>query len=65
MFTGAGWPGILASSTASSTQGIVLSTMLALFQGLFELMYTDIPYALGILVCYIGYRLARRALGGR
>lgn len=55
----------LASSTASSTSGIVLNVLVALYTGMFDLLYTVLPYAIGLLVFYIGYRLARRALAGR
>jgi len=37
----------------------------ALFNGFFGLLTTILPYAIGILIFYIGYNWARRALGGR
>jgi len=57
--------GCLASSTASSSGGIVNDIGSAMFTGMFDLLYTVLPYAIGILIFYIGYRLGRRALGGR
>jgi len=61
---GLGLAGNLASSTASSTRfiGPVVS---AFFTGFFDLLYTILPYAIGILIFFIGYQWARRALGGR
>lgn len=54
----------LAAGTASST-GFIGPVVLAMFNGFFNLLYTILPYAIGILVFFIGYQWARRALGGR
>jgi len=48
-------------STSTTLASNVAST---LFNALLNLISVIIPYAIGILVFYIGYRLARRALGG-
>lgn len=39
--------------------------VIALFDGFFGLLLEILPYAFGILIFYIGYQWARRALGGR
>lgn len=55
---------LFATSTASSTT-FITPVVSALYTGFFNLLYTILPYAIGILVFYIGYQWARRALGGR
>lgn len=52
--------GLIATSTA-----FVGTVTTSLYTGFFDLLYTVLPYAIGILVFYIGYGWARRALGGR
>lgn len=37
----------------------------AYFNGFFSLLLTILPFAIGILIFYIGYNWARKALGGR
>jgi len=56
--------GSLTNGVASSTTFIGPVTS-ALYSGFFSLLYTILPYAIGILVFIIGYQWARRALGGR
>ena len=51
---------LIATSTA-----FVGTVTAALYTGFFDLLYVVLPYAIGILVFYIGYRWARRALSGR
>lgn len=48
-------------ATSSNFASRIAST---LFTGFFDLTILILPYAIGILVFWIGYRLARRALGG-
>jgi len=48
-------------STTTSIADEVAST---LFNAVLNLISIIIPYAIGVLVFYIGYRLARRAMGG-
>jgi len=50
----------IATSTAFA--GTIAS---ALFNGFFGLLLTILPFAIGILIFYMGYHWARRALGGR
>lgn len=52
--------GYVATSTA-----FVGTIIVALFNAFFGLLSTILPYAIGILVFYMGYNWARRALGGR
>lgn len=51
---------LVATSTA-----FVGTVVVALFNAFFGLLSAVLPYAIGILVFYIGYHWARRALGGR
>jgi len=51
---------LIATSTA-----FVSTVTSALYTGFFNLLYTILPYAIGILVFFIGYQWSRRALGGR
>jgi len=50
----------VATSTA-----FVSTIVSSLFGAFFGLLATILPYAIGILVFYMGYHWARRALGGR
>jgi predicted Na+-dependent transporter len=50
----------VATTTAFATQ--IAGT---LFGAFFGLLGQILPYAIGILVFYMGYNWARRALGGR
>lgn len=54
----------MADLVATST-AFVGTVTVALFDGFFGLLSTILPYAIGILIFYIGYNWARRALGGR
>lgn len=49
----------------ATTTAFAGSVTVALFDGFFGLLSTILPYAIGILIFYIGYNWARRALGGR
>jgi hypothetical protein len=49
----------------ATTTAFVATIMSALFTAFFNLLGTILPYAIGILVFYMGYHWARRALGGR
>jgi len=49
-----------ASSTAIITENIA-----SLFSGAYTLLDLILPYAVGILIFYIGWNWARRALGGK
>jgi len=49
----------------ATTTSYVNSIASALFGAFFGLLLTILPYAIGILVFYMGYHWARRALGGR
>jgi len=49
----------------ATTTAFAGTIAVALFNGFFNLLLTILPYALGILIFYIGYHWARRALGGR
>jgi len=51
---------LVATSTA-----FVGTVVVALYDAFFGLLNAVLPYAIGILVFYIGYQWARRALGGR
>jgi len=48
-----------------TAQTVVYNLMSALFSGLFGLLTSILPYAIGVLIFWIGYRFARRALGGK
>jgi len=52
------------SFVATST-AFVATIVSTLFSAFFGLLATILPYAIGILVFYMGYHWARRALGGR
>jgi len=58
-------PNIAMTTLIATSTAFVGTVVSGLYTGLFNLLYTVLPYAIGILVFYIGYRLARRALGGR
>jgi len=49
-------------ATSTTFAGTIV---VALFNGFFGLLTTILPYAIGILIFYMGYHWARRALGGR
>jgi len=49
----------------ATTTAFASTITVALFNGFFGLLGAILPYALGILVFYIGYHWSRRALGGR
>jgi len=49
-------------ATSTAFVGTIVSTLFGAFFGLLTVI---LPYAIGILVFYIGYHWARRALGGR
>ena len=49
-------------ATSTAFVGTIVS---ALFNAFFGLLLVILPYAIGILVFYMGYNWARRALGGR
>jgi len=49
----------------ATTTAFAGTITVALFNGFFGLLYTILPYAIGILIFYMGYHWARRALGGR
>jgi len=54
----------MSSQVATST-AFAGTVVVALFNGFFGLLLTILPYAIGILIFYMGYNWARRALGGR
>lgn len=49
-------------ATSTAFVGTIAST---LFNAFFGLLLVVLPYAIGILIFYMGYHWARRALGGR
>jgi len=49
-------------ATTTALAGNVAST---LFNGFLNLLTQLLPYGIGILIFYIGWNLARRALSGR
>lgn len=49
----------------ATTTAFAGTIVVALFNGFFGLLTTILPYAIGILIFYLGYHWARRALGGR
>jgi len=49
---------------ASST-GLISDSITTLFAGLFDVLTDILPFAIGILVFYVGWNWARRAIGGR
>jgi len=49
----------------STTTTLATSLASTLFTGLMGLLTAILPYAVGVLIFWIGYRFARRALGGR
>jgi len=49
----------------ATTTAFAGNIVVALFNGFFGLLSTILPYAIGILIFYMGYHWARRALGGR
>jgi len=49
-------------ATSTAFVGTIVS---ALFNAFFGLLLVILPYAIGILVFYMGYNWARRSLGGR
>jgi len=52
-------------SLVATTTAFAGTITVALFNGFFGLLSTILPYAIGILIFYMGYHWARRALGGR
>jgi len=53
------------SALVATSTAFVGTVSLALFDGFFGLLSEVLPYAIGILIFYIGYGWARKALGGR
>jgi len=52
------------TSYISSSTELSSEVASALFTGLFDMLTAILPFAIGILVFWMGYRWARRALGG-
>lgn len=56
---------IMGTSTTLATTTTLAGTIVStLFSGLLNLLALILPYAVGVLIFWIGYRFARRALGG-
>jgi len=49
----------------ATTTAFAGSIATALFNGAFGLLYTILPFAIGMLIFYMGYHWARRSLAGR
>jgi len=63
---GTGWQyGVPTSTSVGTTTAKAGQIALTLFDGFFALLMTILPYGIGILIFYIGWNLARRALSGR
>jgi len=54
----------MSAQVATST-AFAGTIAVAFFNGFFGLLSTILPYAIGILIFYMGYQWSRRALGGR
>lgn len=53
------------SGAYASTSDLIASASNSLFTGLYDLLGTIIPLAVGILLFYVGWHWVRRAIGGR
>jgi len=49
-------------ATSTAFAGTVATS---LFNGVFGLLYTILPFAIGFLIFWMGYAWARKAIGGR
>jgi len=49
----------------ASTSALIASASGSLFSGLYSLLGTILPLAVGILLFYVGWHWVRRAIGGR
>jgi len=49
----------------ATTTAFAANVAEAYFNGFFGLLLSILPFAIGILIFYIGYNWAKRALGGR
>lgn len=57
--------GPLTAGIGATSTSLGFTIVGTLFDALYQVMNLVLPYAVGILVFYIGYRFARRALAGR
>lgn len=53
------------SAYVATSTNLSVSVATALFDGFLNLLGQLLPYGIGILIFYIGWNLARRALSGR
>jgi len=57
--------GYATSTCIGTTTAKAIQIGTALFEGFLNLMTQLLPYGIGILIFFIGWNLARRALSGR